>query len=107
MAPWPEPDTAYASDADALERVQEAAERFRRSGVATPLDGDEQRIFAAVVRPERAKQNGGDLDAEIARLEGEIERAEGMLVERELHREGAGARRRGRAGEARALPPRA
>jgi valyl-tRNA synthetase len=78
-ARWPEPDAAYAGDADALVRVQEAAERFRRSGIATPLDGDEQRIFAAVVRPERAKHDGGNLDAEIARLEGEIRRAEGML----------------------------
>ena len=59
--------------------MQEAAERFRRSGVVTPLDGDEQRIFAAVVRPERAQANGGNLDAEIARLEQEIARAEQML----------------------------
>jgi len=79
VAPWPEADAAYAADAGALTRVQEAAERFRRSGVVTPLDGDEQRIFAAVVRPERAKQDGGNLDAEIARLEQEISRAEGML----------------------------
>jgi valyl-tRNA synthetase len=79
VASWPDPDTAYEVDADALERVQEAAERFRRSGVVTPLEGDEQRIFNAVVRPERAKHDGGNLDAEIARLEGEIARAEGML----------------------------
>jgi valyl-tRNA synthetase len=80
VAPWPEPDEAYAADAGALARVQEAAERFRRSGVTTPLGDDEQRIFAAVVRPERAKQNGGNLDAEIARLEKEIARSEGMLA---------------------------
>src|SRR5213078_3576569 len=30
VAPWPDPDTAYGSDADALTRVQEAAEMFRR-----------------------------------------------------------------------------
>jgi valyl-tRNA synthetase len=60
--------------------VQEAAERFRRSGVATPLGGDEERIFAAVVRPERAKGNGANLDGEIARLEQEISRAESMLA---------------------------
>ena len=30
-------------------------ERFRRSGVRTPLEGDELRIFEAVVRPERVK----------------------------------------------------
>jgi valyl-tRNA synthetase len=80
VAPWPQPDESYTADAGALVRVQEAAERFRRSGVSTPLDGDEKRIFDAVVRPERAKQNGGNVDAEIARLEGEIKRAEGMLA---------------------------
>jgi valyl-tRNA synthetase len=79
VAPWLDADGEHAADVLALTRVQEAAERFRRSGVVTPLDGDEQRIFAAVVRPERAKQNGGNLDAEIARLEKEIARAEGML----------------------------
>src|SRR5581483_5603000 len=79
-APWPDPEPQYASDEDALTRVQQAAERFRRSGVQTPLEGDEKRIFDAVVRPERSKQNGGNLDVEIARLEKEIERAEGMLA---------------------------
>jgi valyl-tRNA synthetase len=79
VARWPEPDGGYAADAEALTRVQEAAERFRRSGVVTPLEGDDQRIFAAVVRPERV-QRDGDLDAEIERLEREIARAEGMLA---------------------------
>jgi valyl-tRNA synthetase len=58
VAPWPEPDDTYAADAGALERVQAAAATFRRAGVQVALDGDEQRIFAAVVRPERAKVNG-------------------------------------------------
>jgi valyl-tRNA synthetase len=79
VATWLEPDAAFAADADALVRVQEAAERFRRSGVATPLAGDEKRIFDAVVRPERARANG-DAEAEIARLRGEIERAEKQLA---------------------------
>jgi valyl-tRNA synthetase len=79
VAPWPEADDAYTAESEALTRVQEAAERFRRSGVVTKLEGDEQRIFAAVVRPERAKHDGGKLDEEIARLEKEISRAEGML----------------------------
>ncbi len=79
VAPWPAADTEYAADADALARVQEAAERFRRSGVTTPLEGDEERIFAAVVRPERARHDGGKLDDEIARLQKEIARSEGML----------------------------
>jgi valyl-tRNA synthetase len=78
VAPWPEPDDTYAADAGALERVQAAAATFRRAGVQLALDGDEQRIFAAVVRPERAKVNG-NAAAEVERLRGEIERAERML----------------------------
>jgi valyl-tRNA synthetase len=79
VAPWPEPDTRFAADVDALRDVQEAAERFRRSGVVTPLEGDDLRIFEAVVKPERQRANG-DASTEIARLEGEIERAERMLA---------------------------
>jgi valyl-tRNA synthetase len=80
VAPWPEPDGRFAADAGALDAVQEAAAIFRRSGVVVALDGEEQqRIFAAVVRPERAKANGS-ADAEIARLRKEIARAEGMLA---------------------------
>jgi valyl-tRNA synthetase len=79
VAPWPEPDPSYAAEEDALARVQEAAERFRRSGVVTPLEGDERRIFEAVVRPERARNDGARLGDEVARLEKEIARAEGML----------------------------
>ena len=60
--------------------MQEAAERFRRSGVLTQLDGDEKRIFDAVVRPERAAPANGDVDAERERLRGEIARAERMLA---------------------------
>ena len=40
---------------------------------------EEQRIFAAVVRPER-RRDDGDVEAERARLEREIARAEGMLA---------------------------
>jgi valyl-tRNA synthetase len=79
VAPWPEPDGRFAVDADALVGVQEAAERFRRSAVPTPLQGDELRIFDAVVKPERLKANG-NVDAERARLRAEIERAERMLA---------------------------
>ena len=79
VAPWPEPDARFAADAGALARVQEAAERFRRSAVLTPLEGDEKRIFDAVVRPERVKANG-NVDAERDRLRREIERAEKMLA---------------------------
>ena len=65
---------------DALERVQEAAVTFRRSGVQVALGSDdERRVFAAVVRPERQKAPG-DAGAEIARLQKEIARAEAMLA---------------------------
>jgi valyl-tRNA synthetase len=79
VAPWPE---SYARDAEAdqvLERVRAAAAMFRRSGIApTNLSEDEQRIFDAVVKPERQKANG-NVDAERARLRKEIERSEQML----------------------------
>jgi valyl-tRNA synthetase len=78
-APWPDPDERFAGDVDALGRVQEAAEIFRRSGVRPRLDGDEERIFEAVVRPSRARGDG-DAGAEIERLRGEISRAEAMLA---------------------------
>jgi valyl-tRNA synthetase len=79
VASWPEPDERFAADADALEHVREAAAIFRRSGVRADLAGDEQRIFDAVVRPERVKADG-NVAAEVARLEKEIARAEGMLA---------------------------
>jgi valyl-tRNA synthetase len=79
VASWPEPDGRFASDGDALVRVQEAAERFRRSAVSAPLEGDERRIFDAVVKPERLKANG-NVEAERARLRAEIARAERMLA---------------------------
>jgi valyl-tRNA synthetase len=80
VAAWPAADGSFAADADALVRVQEAAERFRRSGVATPLEGDEKRIFDAVVKPERMKSAGnGRVEEEIARLEKEIARSEKQL----------------------------
>jgi len=79
VAPWPEATDAYAADLTALDAVQEAAAIFRRSGVAVPLEGDEQRIFAAVVRPERSKVNG-NAAAEIERLRKEIERGERVLA---------------------------
>jgi len=79
VAPWPEATDAYAADLHALDAVQEAAAIFRRSGVAVPLEGDAQRIFAAVVRPERSKANG-NAAAEIERLRKEIERGERVLA---------------------------
>jgi len=78
VAPWPEPGDD--ADARALQDVQEAAERFRRSGVLTPLSGEKERIFAAVVKPDRVKADGASAEAEIERLRKEVERAEKMLA---------------------------
>jgi valyl-tRNA synthetase len=77
VAPWPA--AGDESAAGALERVQEAAAIFRRSGVVVPLDGDEKRVFDAVVKPERQKTNG-NVEAERERLRAEIARAESMLA---------------------------
>jgi len=78
VAPWPE--AGDDSGADALDELQEAAAIFRRSGVRPKgLDDERQRIFDAVVRPERQKSNG-NVEAERERLRKEIERAEKMLA---------------------------
>jgi valyl-tRNA synthetase len=79
VAPWPQPDPAFADAANALERVQDAAEIFRRSQVVAALEDDERRIFEAVVRPERVAGNG-NAAAEAERLHKEVERAEKMLA---------------------------
>jgi valyl-tRNA synthetase len=78
VAPWPE--AGDAAEAGALTHLQDAAVVFRRSGVLpTKLDPEQQRIFDAVVKPERQKANG-NVEAERARLQKEIERAERMLA---------------------------
>jgi valyl-tRNA synthetase len=80
VSPWPEPDGRFAADAGALDRVQEAAQIFRRSGVSVDLGSDdERRIFAAVVRPDRAPVED-KREAEIERLRQEVARAEGLLA---------------------------
>jgi valyl-tRNA synthetase len=78
-APWLAADERFAGEGDALDHVQEAAEIFRRSGVRPRLDGNEERIFEAVVRPSQARGDG-DPAAEIERLRREISRAEDMLA---------------------------
>jgi valyl-tRNA synthetase len=78
VSPWLEEDRRFEADAAALERVQDAAAIFLRSGVLVDLDGDERRIFEAKVRPDRVRVNG-NADAERERLRKEITRAEGML----------------------------
>jgi valyl-tRNA synthetase len=79
VAAWPE--AGSEDEAGALERVQEYAQVFRRSGVVPKLDGDEKRIFAAVVKPDRAPQReNGNVEAERQRLREEIARAEKQLA---------------------------
>jgi valyl-tRNA synthetase len=81
VSPWPERGEPSSDELHALDRVQEAARIFRRSGVRVELGSDdERRIFEAVVRPERDGARGGDLEAERGRLLGEIERAERKLA---------------------------
>jgi valyl-tRNA synthetase len=80
VSAWPAADAGFAAHGGALDRVQEAAQIFRRSGVQVELGSDdERRIFAAVVRPERARVDG-NRDAEVERLRKEVARAEGMLA---------------------------
>jgi valyl-tRNA synthetase len=76
MAPWPEADDRFADAATALDRVQQAATIFRRSGARIALEGDDVRIFDAVVRQPAAATDG---NVEAERLRKEIARAEGML----------------------------
>jgi valyl-tRNA synthetase len=80
VSPWPDPDARFAADDGALDRVQEAARIFRRSGVEVQLGSDdERRIFAAVVRPERARVED-NREVELERLRKEVARAESMLA---------------------------
>jgi valyl-tRNA synthetase len=79
VSPWPEPDGRFADEATVLERVQDAAAIYRRSGVIAALDGDERRIFEAVVRPRESDDGSADREAEVERLRKEVARAEGML----------------------------
>src|SRR6266516_3021785 len=80
VARWPEPAGAEADGEAEFEPIRVAAEVCRRSGARPPLSEDQQRIFDAVVKPERVKVDGGNVEAELARLRGEIARAEGMLA---------------------------
>src|SRR5437764_97142 len=43
VAPWPDPEPVLGGEGDALDRVQEAALIFRRSGVRVALEGDDLR----------------------------------------------------------------
>jgi len=78
VAPWPDP--AGASEEPEFEPIRTAAEVFRRAGVRPELNEEQERIFEAVVKPDRVRSDGGNVEAEVERLRGEIARAEGMLA---------------------------
>jgi valyl-tRNA synthetase len=77
-AEWPTPE-AWKSDLLTLARAQTAARIYRRSQVRIKLYDDALRIFEAVVRPS-ADAEQGDVEAERARVQKEIERSEGKLA---------------------------
>ena len=77
VAPWPEAE-AWEGGLEAIAGAQTAARIYRRSGVRINLAGDSARIFEAVVRP--TDDGHGDVEAERARVQKEIERAERMLA---------------------------
>jgi valyl-tRNA synthetase len=79
VSSWPEPDERFGADAGSLERLRDAAEIARRSGVIVDLPPDERRILDAVVRTEQLPVNGSR-EGEIERLRGEVARSEGMLA---------------------------
>ncbi len=79
VAPWPENVGAEAVELE-FEPIRTAGELFRRSGARSQLDPEQQRIFDAVVKPERVKVDAGNVDAEVERLRAEIGRAEKMLA---------------------------
>ena len=105
LGPWPEPTAIDPAAAAAMERVQSAAATFRRSGALVALEGEEKRIFDAVVKPERvgAKDDGGRRRRAGAPAEGDRARR-GDARKRAVRRERSGRGRRGRAREARAVP---
>jgi valyl-tRNA synthetase len=77
VAPWPEPET-WEGEFERIENAQTAARIYRRSRVRIQLAGDSARIFDAVVRPTDDGQ--GDVEAERARVQKEIDRAARMLA---------------------------
>ncbi len=81
LGPWPDERPPDPGAAASMNRVQEAAQTFRRSGALVGLEGDEKRIFDAVVKPERLAGRGdGAVEAERERLAKEIARGAGMLA---------------------------
>jgi valyl-tRNA synthetase len=79
VAPWPEQVGAESMDPE-FEPIRAARAVFTRAGVRPELTEEQERIFEAVVKPDRVRVDGGSVEAEVERLRGEIARAEGMLA---------------------------
>ncbi|MGZ4384655.1 MAG: hypothetical protein ACXVY3_08645, partial [Gaiellaceae bacterium] len=68
VAAWPQADGRFAADAEALERVQDAARIFRRSGIEARLETpEEQAIFNLVARGPRRAGGGVPITEGLAR----------------------------------------
>ncbi len=80
VAPWPSEAGGDAGLDAEFEPIRAAAEVFRRAGVRPSLNEEQQRIFDAVVKPDRVSVDGGNVEAEAERLRDEVARAEGMLA---------------------------
>ena len=106
VAPWPECGRREPTPARST-RVQEAAAIFRRSGVLAALEGEEQRIFDAVVKPGTRDRRTANVEAEIASGCARRSRAPRGCSRTSTSCRTRRRRRRGRAREARALPARA
>jgi valyl-tRNA synthetase len=76
---WPDWAGGFAEVQPRFDRIQHAAELYRRAGIRISLDEEQERIFEAVVRPRRV-DGDGNLAAEIERLRKEVERGERMLA---------------------------
>ena len=107
VSPWPEPDDAYAEAAPALDRVREAAQVFRRSGVQVELASEDERRDLRGRRPagaapgRRRPRGGAGAPPQGDRARG------GDARQRAVRRQRARRGGRGRARQARALPARA
>ena len=84
LGPWREAEQTEVDPAveAVFDRLREIATTYRRSGVVASLDGlddEARRVLSTVVRLDDSTP-AGDVDAELARLDAEIARAEGMLA---------------------------
>ena len=80
VAPWPDAATTTRRGGRARARAGGGAIVPAQRRAASTLEGEEQRIFDAVVQARAREARNGNAEAERARLRKEIERAEKMLA---------------------------